>query len=192
MTTGGARAIKLIAIVLGIYVAIVVIFESLLGYFQPEDANTVVITTTADGRSHDRVLTLLERDDVLYVAANHWPRAWYKRALDNPEVQLTLNGEQAEYLAVRVTGSEHDRLSEAFAVGLFFRFLTGFPPRYFVRLDPVAPPAAAVTGAVAGDARQADDDAMTPLMDSEAQEQAEGDEQDPVDSEGREPDADGD
>ncbi|MCC5885989.1 MAG: hypothetical protein JJT88_06095 [Gammaproteobacteria bacterium] len=161
MTTGQTRAIKVIAIVLAVYVGIVVVFESLLGYFQPEGGNTVVITTTADGRSHDRVLTLLERGDELYVAANHWPRAWYKRALDNPEVQLTMNGERADYRAVLMTGSEHDRIAEEFAVGLFFRFLTGFPPRYFVRLDPVAAPPAGAT-----------DDAV-PSQDAEAWDEAE-------------------
>ena len=145
MTTGQTRAIKVVAIVLAVYVGIVVIFESLLGYFQPEGDSTVVITTTTDGRSHDRVLTLLESGDQLYVAANHWPRAWYKRALENPDVQLTLNGEKAAYRAVPITGSEHDRIGEEFAVGLFFRFLTGFPPRYFVRLDPVEVPRGSAT-----------------------------------------------
>lgn len=140
MRTGRARMIKILAIVFGVYVGIVVVFESLLGYFQPEGGNTVVITTTTDGQSHDRVLTLLDSGDQLYVAANHWPRAWYKRVLENPDVQLTMDGEQADYRAVPVTGSEHDRVAEEFAVGLFFRFLTGFPPRYFVRLDPVAIP----------------------------------------------------
>lgn len=140
MTTGQSRAIKVIAIVFAVYVGIVVLFESLLGYFQPEGGDTVVITTSANGQSHDRVLSLLKSDDQLYVAANHWPRAWYKRALANPDVELTMDGERAAYRAVLLTGSDHDRASETFAVGLFFRVLTGFPPRYFVRLDPVTPP----------------------------------------------------
>lgn len=141
MTTAQTRAVKVIVILLAVYVGIVVVFESLLGYFQPQGGNTVVITTRSEGSSHDRVLSLLESGDQLYVAANHWPRAWYERVLEHPDVQLTRNDERAAYRAVPVTGSEHERLGEEFAVGLFFRFLTGFPPRYFVRLDPVAAPA---------------------------------------------------
>ena len=151
MTTGQSRAVKVIAIVFAFYVLIVVVFESLLGYFQPEGGNTVVITTSDDGSSHDRVLSLLESNDQLYVAANHWPRAWYKRALDNPDVQLTMDGERADYRAVKLTGADHDRASEEFAVPFFFRILTGFPPRYFVRLDPVAVPGADANGDPLGD-----------------------------------------
>jgi len=157
MTRTQTRAVKVIAILLAVYVGIVVVFESLLGYFQPEGGHTVVISTRADGESHDRVLSLLESGEQLYVAANHWPRAWYERVLEHPDVQLTRDGERAAYRAVPVTGSEHDRLSEAFAVGLFFRFLTGFPPRHFVRLDPVAPPA---TGAMEDPMQDAAEDVM--------------------------------
>jgi hypothetical protein len=70
------------------------------------------------------------------VAANHWPRAWYERALENPEVQATLGGEKRDYRAVPVTGVEHDRVDDDNSLGVVFRILTGFPPRYFVRLDP--------------------------------------------------------
>lgn len=148
MTRAQTRTIKVIAILFAVYVGIVVVFESLLGYFQPQGGNTVVITTHADGVSHDRVLSLLESGEQLYVAANHWPRAWYRRLLENPDVQLTRDGERAAYRAVPVTGNEHDRLSEEFAVGLFFRLLTGFPPRYFVRLDPLAAAAESMEDAI--------------------------------------------
>ena len=97
----------------------------------------VVITTfEADGTAHDRVVSRLESDGKLYVAANHWPRAWYERALKNPDVQATLDGEKRDYRAVPVTGAEHERVDSANALPVFFRILTGFPPRYFVRLEP--------------------------------------------------------
>jgi hypothetical protein len=135
--TAMRKPVKWIAILLGVYVGIVVLFEGLLGYFQPEGANTVVITTTApDGTSHARVLSLLESDGRLYVAANHWPRAWYRRALANPEVQLTFNDDDGDFRAVPVSTDEHARLSAEHPASPFFRFLTGFPPRYFLRLDP--------------------------------------------------------
>ncbi len=131
------KALKLIAIVLLVYVGIVGAFESLIGYFQPADGSTLVITTfDREGTPHDRVVSRLESDGQLYVAANHWPRAWYNRALEHPEVQVTMNGEKGDYRAVPVTGAEHDRVDGGNSLGVAFRILTGFPPRYFVRLDP--------------------------------------------------------
>ena len=46
--------------------------------FQPENigGETIVLSTTdADGQAHDRVLTPIDDDGQLFVAANHWPRA---------------------------------------------------------------------------------------------------------------------
>ncbi len=131
------KAVKLIAVSFLVYVGIVIAFESLIGYFQPAGETTLVITTTAeDGTPNDRVLSRLESNGQLYVAVNHWPRAWYNRALENPNVQVTLDGEKGNYLAVPVTEEEHDRVNGEHSLGMMFRMLTGFPPRYFVRLDP--------------------------------------------------------
>ena len=130
-------ALKIIAIVFVVYLGIVVAFESSIGYFQPAGGSTLVITTfDVDGTPHDRVVSRLESGGQLYVAANHWPRAWYRRALENPEVQASVDGKKDEYRAVPVTGAEHDRVENEHRHGLFFRILTGFPPRYFLRLDP--------------------------------------------------------
>ena len=131
------KAAKIVAIVVVAYLGIIVAFESLLGYFQPAGGSTLVITTfDGDGAPHDRVLSLLESNSQLYVAANHWPRAWYNRVLERPEVQVTLDGEKGDYRAVAVTGVEHDRVAGDNNLGVVIRILTGFPPRYFVRLDP--------------------------------------------------------
>ena len=130
------KALKIVAIVVLAYVGIVVAFESLIGYFQPADGSTLVITTfDEDCTSHDRVVSRLESDGQLYVAANHWPRAWYNRALENPEVQVTQDGEKGDYRVVPVAGAEHDRVDGGNSLGVVFRILTGFPPRYFLRLD---------------------------------------------------------
>jgi hypothetical protein len=131
------KAFKIVAAVLLVYVGIVVAFESLIGFFQPTAGSTLVITTfDGDGAPHDRVVSRLESAEKLYVAANHWPRAWYERALQNPEVQVTQDGEKRDYRAVPVTGEEHERVDRENSLGVVFRILTGFPPRYFVRLDP--------------------------------------------------------
>lgn len=128
---------KRIAIALCVYIGIVVVFESLIGFFQPAGGDTLVITTVdSDGTSHDRVLSRLQSGDQIYVAANHWPRAWYKQALENPMVEATIDGKKRAYLAVPITGAEHDRIGAEHDTGVFFRVLTGFPPRYFLRLDP--------------------------------------------------------
>ena len=131
------KALKIVAIVVLVYIGIVVAFESLIGYFQPTAGSTLVTTTfDGNGTPHDRVVSRLESNGQLYVAANHWPRAWYNRALENPEVQVTRDSEKGDYRAVPVTGAEHDRVSSENSLGVFFRILTGLPPRYFVRLDP--------------------------------------------------------
>jgi len=132
------KALKIIVIALLVYAGIVTAFESLIGYFQPAQPGSTIALTTFDssGTPHDRVVSKLESDGQLYVAANHWPRAWYHRALANPKVQATIDGVKRDFRAVPVTGEEHDRVQSAHPHGLVFLFLTGFPPRYFVRLDP--------------------------------------------------------
>ena len=63
-------------------------------------------------------------------------RGWYKQALENPSVQVTVDGVKGAYIAVPVTSEEHDRVDRENSLGMVIRVLTGFPPRYFVRLDP--------------------------------------------------------
>jgi hypothetical protein len=131
------KAVKILVILALVYVGIVVAFESLLGYFQPAGESTLIITTTdEDGSTNGRVVARLVSNDQLYVAANHWPRAWFNDVQDNPDVQVTMAGETNNYLAVAVSEAEHQRVDAENSLPLVFRILTGFPPRYFVRLDP--------------------------------------------------------
>jgi hypothetical protein len=134
------KALKIVAILVLVYVGIVAAFESMIGYFQPANESTLVITTfDAGGTAHDRVVSRLASDGKIYVAANHWPRAWYRRALANPEVQASIDGAKGDYRAVSVSGEEHDRVNAEHSLPAVFRVLTGFPPRYFLRLDPRQP-----------------------------------------------------
>ncbi len=131
------KAIKVIGILLFVYVGVVVGFESLIGYFQPKDQNTMVIATQDDsGNAKERVVSRLESDDKLYVAANHWPRRWYNEVLAQPQVQVTFDGKTQAYVAVAVTGEEFDRVNAQHSLPTMVRILTGFPPRRLVRLDP--------------------------------------------------------
>ena len=118
-----------------IYIGLVILFESWLGYSQPSNANSLVITTFDDQEAKDRVLSAVNNNEKLYVSANHWPRSWYRQALSNPNVEVTYKGEKNSYLAIPIEGTEHDRLMKEHAHPLTFRILTGFPPRYFLRLD---------------------------------------------------------
>ena len=128
--------VKILLIVALVYVGIVAAFESLLGYLQPAGGSTLLITTfDADGAAHDRVVSRLDSGGQIYVSANHWPRAWYRRALAIPDVEATIDGVKGEYRAVPVSGEEQTRVEREHPHGIVFRMLTGFPPRYFVRLD---------------------------------------------------------
>jgi len=130
------KILKIISISLVVlYIGLVVLFESWLGYSQPSNQNTLVITTFDNQEAKHRVLSAVNNDGKLYVSANHWPRAWYRQALSNPNVEVNYKGEMNSYLAVPVEGKQHDKLKEEHAHSLTFRILTGFPPRYFLRLD---------------------------------------------------------
>jgi uncharacterized pyridoxamine 5'-phosphate oxidase family protein len=131
------KAARLIAFAFVAYVGIVVAFESSIGFFQPGDVSTLVITTVDDdGAPHDRVVSSLVNDGKLYVATNHWVRGWYYRALANSDVEITFKGETGPFRVISVEGAELERVANANRLGVVLRFLTGFPPRYFVRLDP--------------------------------------------------------
>ena len=130
------KILKIISISLVVlYIGLVVLFESWLGYSQPSNQNTLVITTFDNQEAKQRVLSAVNNDGKLYVSANHWPRAWYRQALSNPNVEVYYKGEMNSYLAVPVEVKQHDKLKEEHAHSLTFRILTGFPPRYFLRLD---------------------------------------------------------
>ncbi len=134
------KPVKILLIALVTYVGLVLTFETLLGIFQPDAGVTLVITTTDNsGNTNDRVLAMLETDGKIYVAANHWPRAWYNQAVENPMVRATIDGEEHDFLAVAVSEAEHARIQKEHDPGIMFRILTGFPKRIFLRLDPRDP-----------------------------------------------------
>jgi hypothetical protein len=122
-----------------VYVGNIVWFEAQLGYNQPQGSTSLVIATfSGDNERHERVLRLEQIDGRNYIAANHWPRAWYNQAIDNPNVEVKLPGEDSfeNYFAVPLGGAEEEHIREVYSFGFEFRFRTGFPPRYFLRLDP--------------------------------------------------------
>jgi hypothetical protein len=137
--TAMPKTLKIVLILIGLYAASVALFESMLGYFQPENQATLVVTTfDAADVGADRVLVRIEHEGELFVAVNHWPRQWYGRLLDNDQVRVRFEDVDAGYTASKVPEAEQAALDTARPLGLGFRVLTGFPPRYFVRLTPNA------------------------------------------------------
>ena len=100
------------------------------------EPNSLVLTTVReDGAAVDRVLETLQSYGQLYVAVNHWPRAWHRRLLVIPRVQLTSDGGQRDYVAVPVADEEHARVDRDHPRPLAFLVVTGSPPRRILRLD---------------------------------------------------------
>jgi len=138
------RTIKALAIAVGAYVTVVVAFESLVVFMGKRQAehgiaageHWLLITTKDSSGAHDTVVGGVDVDGQLYVAANHWPRGWFDRALANPDVEVTRAGKRASYRAEPVTGVERDRVAARYPLPLPIRLLTGFPPRSFLRLTP--------------------------------------------------------
>ena len=129
---------RIVALGLLAYAGLVVAVESTLGLLQPEVSDTFIITTTnAEGISSDRVLAQNFSGERLYASANHWPRAWYHDAMKNPKVRVTLDGVTADYVAVPVDAEEHERVEAEIGNGIGLKFLFGFAPQRFLRLDPV-------------------------------------------------------
>jgi hypothetical protein len=82
------------------------------------------------------VLSPIDDDGQLFVSANHWPRAWYHRALENPNVEVTRDGEARDYRAVPVSDAEREQLFEEHGFPWIVYPFTGFAPREFLRLEP--------------------------------------------------------
>jgi hypothetical protein len=138
------KTAKLLAIAGIAYLAIVVAVESLVGLMgarhagrglDPEEDWVLITTAAADGTRKDTVIAGVESQGQLYVAANHWLRGWYGRAVANPGVEIVRGDQKLACRAVPVEGAERDRIAAEYRLPFALRLLTGFPPRSFLRLD---------------------------------------------------------
>ena len=135
------KVVKGILIVAVAYLGLVVLVETWLGALQPTLDRTgipmlVITTTNESGTSRDRRLARRESGGRLYVSAHHWPRAADPPALENTEVQVSIDGVAGDYIAVPVEGEEYARLVAEWPIPLSMQFLMGFAPRNLLRLDP--------------------------------------------------------
>jgi len=135
------KVVKWILIAAVAYLGLVILVETWLGVFQPTLARTeipmlVITTTDPSGESRDRRLARMESGGQIYISAHHWPRAWYRQALENPEVRAIINGVTGDYIAVPVEGEEYAQVVVDWPIPFRMRFLMGFAPRSLLRLDP--------------------------------------------------------
>ncbi len=139
------KTLKRLALVLLAYVALVAAFETFVGIMgrndaargsAPRDGWLVLTTTGPDGSTHHTVVAGVESGGQLYVSANHWPRAWYERALARPNVEVNRGETSAPYRALPPSADELARVTRDYPLPFFVRALTGFPPRRFLRLEP--------------------------------------------------------
>jgi F420H(2)-dependent quinone reductase len=101
------KILRIAAIAFGTYVALGLVLDAAIGYFQPRTETTAVLRTfDASGEPKETVLGLLEDDGQLWVESGHWFRGWYHRAVANPDVELVLDGQTHPYRAVPVDTDE--------------------------------------------------------------------------------------
>ena len=130
---------KILASVLFGYVAFVALMELAIGLLQPDMDIGVVLTTHDErGEASRRKLAGVVFEGHLYVSSNHWLRGWYREALANPAVEVDVEGVPVPHVAVPVEGAERDRIAAVYRMGFLLRFICGFAPSRFLRLDPVA------------------------------------------------------
>lgn len=137
------QAIKIVGLVAVGYVVVVIAFEVFVviaGKRQAEHGvqpggSYLVLTTTDGSKRYDTVVAGVVSDGHVYVAANHWPRGWYHRAVKNPDVEVTRGDKHLACVAVPVTGAELQHIEQDYRLPFVVRLLTGFPPRSFLRLD---------------------------------------------------------
>ena len=128
-------SVLLIAVL--VYVGFVALMEALIGYIQPRmDGGVRLTTTDAEGSSSERMLAVARLDGKLNVASNHWLRGWYHQAFAEPSVFAEVDGARAAYSAIPIEGEERARVSDAYRMGFVLRFICGFAPSKFLRLDP--------------------------------------------------------
>ena len=57
--------------------------------------------------------------------------------MNDPRVKVTLDGVTADYVAVPIDEAERSRIEPEIGNGIALKFLFGFAPQRFLRLDPV-------------------------------------------------------
>ncbi len=140
------KAIRILAIVFGVYVALGLMIDSGIGYFQPQQPGTIVLRSFDEsGAPQDTVLSLLDDDGQLWVESGHWFRGWYHRVVANPDIELLRDGQPSPYRAVPLdTPQALETVTRLMGKGSGAGYYIGrtmllWAPIHPVRLDPRRP-----------------------------------------------------
>ncbi len=98
------KIVRRLAIVLVAYLGLALAFDGLVGFFQP--GNDVLRVFDAAGKPYDRVLSVIEDGDQLWVVSGHHFRGWYHQVVANPDVELIRSGVPKPYRAVVLDNDE--------------------------------------------------------------------------------------
>jgi hypothetical protein len=107
-----AKVVRVVLIALAVYVGVALVLDGMIAAFQP--GSDVIRTWDAEGRPHDRVLSVIEDGDTLWVQSGHHFRGWYHRLRANPDVELIRDGVAKPYRAVPLDDPE----TKAHLIGL--------------------------------------------------------------------------
>lgn len=142
---------KKLAIVLGslaaIYIVLWVGLGTAIGFFQPQDDGTAVITTyDSTGAAFDTVIRPVKSEDgQIWLLSGQWFRSWYNRALENKKIELENDGITTTYLALSV--KEEQEIASVLKIRFegvsnirknIGRFLFLFAPVKVIRLEPAS------------------------------------------------------
>lgn len=134
---------RVFLVLLGIYISLGLTFDALVGYFQPQSVETLVLQTRGDDCQWiDTVLTARDNGEELWVESGHWFRGWYNRLLKNPHVYVTRHDKHSRYQAVPVNTDEMvDSMTRLMGKGQGMDYWIGrtlllYAPIKPVRLDP--------------------------------------------------------
>ena len=133
---------RILIIIVLVYIAVGLLADGAIGFFQPQNEGTAVLRTFDAEGSTDTVLSLLNDDGQLWVESGHWFRGWYDRVLANPEVELVRDGKAERYRAVPVDTPEAvDKVVKLMGKGTSAGYWVGralllWAPIKPVRLDP--------------------------------------------------------
>ena len=137
------KLVRALAILVVTYVALGLLADAAIGWFQPQGGNTAVLRTfDAGGAPRDTVLGLLDDHGQLWVESGHWFRGWYRRVVANPDVELVRGGQTAPYRATPTNTAEAvDTVERLMGRGTSSRYwiartLLLFAPIKPVKLDP--------------------------------------------------------
>ena len=133
---------RILIIIVLVYIAVGLLADGAIGFFQPQNEGTAVLRTFDAEGSTDTVLSLLDDDGQLWVESGHWFRGWYDRVLANPAVELVRDGKAVRYRAVPVDTPEAvDKVVKLMGKGTSAGYWVGrvlllWAPIKPVRLDP--------------------------------------------------------